>query len=106
MLPISEEKAREAADRVARVLHPDRIILFGSLVWGQPNQDSDIDLLVIVPDSDQPPYRRAREAYRALHGLGVPVDILVATRQEVARAQQVASSLLKQALERGKVLHG
>lgn len=44
----SEEKAREAADRIALALHPDRIVLFGSLAWGEPGQDSDIDLLVIV----------------------------------------------------------
>lgn len=106
MALVSEEKAREAADRIALALHPDRIVLFGSLAWGEPGQDSDIDLLVIVPDSAEPSYRRARAAYRALHGLGVPVDVLVATRKEVARAQTVTSSLLKQAVEQGKVLYG
>ena len=32
-------------------LKPDRIILFGSYAYGEPNEDSDIDLL-ITKDSD------------------------------------------------------
>ncbi|MEJ2598041.1 MAG: nucleotidyltransferase domain-containing protein [Anaerolineales bacterium] len=44
--------------------------------------ESDIDLLVIVPDSDLP--RRQREAcsYDTLWGLTTPVDLLVLTREE------------------------
>ena len=34
---------------------PDQIILFGSHAWGMPGQDSDVDLLVIVPETDERP---------------------------------------------------
>jgi hypothetical protein len=77
-----------------------------SYAYGEPNADSDIDLLVIVPQSDEPRYRRARVAYKALRGLGIPKDILVMTREEVERKKNVVSSLVCQALRQGKVLYG
>jgi predicted nucleotidyltransferase len=43
---------------------PEKIYLFGSHVWGTPDQDSDLDLLVIVSQSKLPPTKRASLAYR------------------------------------------
>jgi uncharacterized protein len=87
-------------------LHPEQIILFGSYAYGEPTEDSDIDLLVIVSQSDEPRYRRSRQAYKVLRGIGIPKDILVITRAEVARKTNVASSLVNQVLRQGKVLYG
>jgi predicted nucleotidyltransferase len=50
---------KEARKRLVQALHPERIILFGSHVWGTPGPDSDLDLLVIVGASDLPPHKRA-----------------------------------------------
>jgi predicted nucleotidyltransferase len=95
-----------ARDRLVKALHPDRIILFGSHVWGEPTLDSDLDFLVIVADSDQPPHKRAQAAYRALMGLGVPCDVLVQTHAETERLSKVATSLTRRVLEQGRVIHG
>jgi uncharacterized protein len=92
--------------RLVDCFKPEQIILFGSYAYGTPNPDSDIDLLVIVPQSDQPRYRRAREAYGVLWGLAVPAEIVVMTRHEVERSKTVKSSLAHQAIHRGKVLYG
>ena len=40
---------REYVRRVAECFQPDRIILFGSYAYGTPNEDSDVDLLVVMP---------------------------------------------------------
>lgn len=96
----------EARRRLVQSLHPERIILFGSHAWGTPGPDSDIDLLVIVAQSDLPPHKRAQEAYRSLFGLGVPCDVIVHTRDEVERLDKVATSLTHKALADGRVLHG
>jgi predicted nucleotidyltransferase len=92
--------------RLVETLHPEQIILFGSYAYGNPNQDSDFDLLVIVSKSDQPQYRRSRVAYSALRGLSAPTDVIVMTRQEVEKKLTVRSSLVKQAVEQGQVLYG
>ncbi|WP_295392685.1 nucleotidyltransferase domain-containing protein [uncultured Thiodictyon sp.] len=103
---ISPELLDEAVRRIVHAVHPEQILLFGSQAWGHPTADSDIDLLVILSTSDQPGYRRAQEVYRSLYGLTLPIEIVVRTRDEVTRAARVATSLERQALDRGRVLHG
>jgi uncharacterized protein len=100
--------ARQAIDRmVRRIVHtfnPDRIILFGSRARGQSAPDSDVDLLVVMPFSGS---RRAqRVAIRtALLDVGWPKDILLATPEETASAPGIPGSIVRTALEEGKVLY-
>ncbi len=101
-----QETTAEARQRLVEALHPERIILFGSQVWGIPNADSDLDFLVIVNDSDLPPHQRAQIAYRSLIGIGIPCDVIVQTRAETERLEQVVTSLTRRALTEGRVIHG
>ena len=48
-----ETMLKEMTQRLVAEFQPRQIYLFGSYAWGQPNKDSDVDLLVVVPDSDQ-----------------------------------------------------
>ena len=96
----------DIVQRLATALKPEQILLFGSYAYGEPNEDSDIDLLVIVSHSDEPGYRRAREAYRALRGVLVPVDVVVMTNEEVRRKRNVRSSLVSQVFREGRLLYG
>ena len=72
MNQLSAELLSEIRRRLVAALKPEQIILFGSYAYGEPTEDSDIDLLVIVAQSDEPRYRRSRSAYRALRGMGIP----------------------------------
>ena len=86
-------------------LSPERILLFGSHAWGIPNDDSDVDFLVIVAESDLPTYKRARLGYRALRGIRMPKDILVLTKAEFEQQARLSCSLPRRALESGKILY-
>ena len=66
---------------------------------------SDI-CLVIVSKSDEPPLQRARRARRCLRGVGVPLDILVKTRDEFDYFRPVVASLEHRVAEEGEVLYG
>ena len=44
---------RRFARQVAERFHPDKIILFGSYAYGTPHQDSDVDILVVMPCRNQ-----------------------------------------------------
>ena len=100
------EAIAKITKRISEVLKPDKIFLFGSHAWGKPTADSDIDLFVIVRDSDQPSYRRSREVYRSLRGIREPVEVVVRTTDEVEKSKFVATSLTKKVLEQGKLLYG
>jgi predicted nucleotidyltransferase len=91
--------------RLVAEFEPEEVLLFGSWAWGQPDASSDVDLLVVVTASDEAPVRRARRAYRCLNGIGVPVDVLVKTRDEVERFRDVKASLEHKIFEEGKVLY-
>ena len=67
---ISDETLHEITRRISERINPEKIILFGSRVWGVPEEASDIDLCIIVGESDQPQYRRAQAVYESLRGIG------------------------------------
>jgi predicted nucleotidyltransferase len=106
MKTLSTDLLEEITQRLVAEFQPDQIILFGSHAWGAPHEDSDVDLLVIVPESNEPPVQRAQRAHCCLSGLNVPKDVLVKTRAEVERYRHVHASLTGQILEEGRVLYG
>lgn len=96
----------ELTCRLAKEFQPEQVWLFGSHAWGQPDDGSDIDLLVVVPDSDETPVRRAQRAHRCLSGLDVATDIIVKTRAEFERFRNVRASLEAQIQRRGRLIYG
>ena len=106
-MPLADRKTLDqAVRRLVVEFNPDRIILFGSHAWGEPDGDSDLDLLVIVPGSNERPIERARRARRCLRGIGVPLDVLVKTREEYEYFRPVVASLEHRIAEQGEVLYG
>lgn len=96
----------EMIRRLVAEFQPHQIYLFGSHAWGQPHEDSDVDLLVIVTESNQSPLERGLAARRCLRDLRVPKDILVQTQAEVDWASRVYASLESEILEKGVRLYG
>ena len=48
---VSRRAIRKFSDEVARRFKPQKIILFGSYAYGSPTPDSDVDLLVVMPQT-------------------------------------------------------
>ena len=96
----------EITKRLVQGLHPEKIILFGSHAYGKPTKESDIDLCVVVSDSKEPRYRRARKAYRYLRGLTAPIELIVLTSKEFHQGTIVTTSLINRIIHGGKVLYG
>lgn len=90
--------------RIRNAIHPLRIILFGSAARGGMTEDSDLDILIIVPDGTHR-RRASREAFRALRGIGTAKDIIVVTDKDVANYSDNPSLILKPALEEGMELY-
>lgn len=97
---------KEMVKRLVDEFNPETIYLFGSHAWGQPAEDSDVDLLVIVRTSRQKPIQRAARAQRSLRGIKMPIDVLVKTRREFQRYVSVTASLEAQITRKGKLLYG
>ncbi len=91
--------------RILSVVKPYRIVLFGSAVRGQLTPDSDLDLLVIVPG---PVHRRQieQQIYINLRGLRIPVDVVVATEEDLKNYGDRVGTIYRPALREGKVVYG
>lgn len=67
---------------IVELVHPLRIILFGSRARNEAKSDSDIDLLIVMPEGT---HRRkaAQYLYRNIRGIKVPYDLIVATPRDL-----------------------
>ena len=105
------EKARKTIHFVTSKLkasyNPEKIILFGSYAWGLPDEDSDIDLLVIK-ETKEKPHDRIVNAARIISPLrrGYAVDIFVITPEELQSRLDIGDQFLKEIISRGEILYG
>lgn len=83
---------------------PEKIYLFGSYAYGTPTKDSDIDILVIKESSTPRPVRHS-EAGKYFYRIGVPLDMLVFTPDEVEVEKKRSHSFIHDVLRKGKVLY-
>lgn len=100
----SKQTLQEVTRRIVRVAQPSRLLLFGSAASGRMTKDSDLDILVVVQG---PVHRRkmAQEIYRSLRGVGIAVDVVVATEEDLQNYGQRAGTILKPALRDGRVIY-
>lgn len=72
--------------QIVDCFHPQQVILFGSYAYGQPTEDSDVDLLVLV-DTQEPPIHVAAQISAAVDH-PFPLDIVVRTPADFTAAVQ------------------
>jgi len=94
----------EMVKRIVAVARPRRIILFGSAARGDMEEDSDLDVLVIVPDGVSR-LRTAQELHLNFFGLGVGVDVVVATEKDLEEHGDNSSLVYYPALREGKEIY-
>lgn len=95
----------EAKNRLIKAYDPLEIYLFGSYAWGQPDQDSDLDLVVVVDQSDEKSYKRPIRGYDALMSMRVPNDIIIYTKQEWNELALNRTTLAYKIKNQGKKLY-
>ena len=96
--------ADEVKRRILQTVQPQRVLLFGSAARGEMTPDSDLDVLVIVPG---PVHRRQIEQhiYASLRGLHFPIDVIVATEEDIEKYGDRIGTIYRPALREGKVLY-
>ena len=90
--------------RIVAIANPVRIILFGSHAYGTPDENSDIDLLVIE-DEVASKRRESVRLWELLADIPIAKDIIVASRSEYDFYRGQAGSVYRTADEKGIVLY-
>jgi uncharacterized protein len=102
---ITPEIIAEVQKRLVAVYDPVAIYLFGSYAWGHPDEESDLDLLVVVRTSDEKSHRRCIAGLHALWGLNIAKDLLVYTQDEFDARVSDPTTLVYKVKNKGKVLY-
>lgn len=100
---IEMQKVYELCDQVVQHFHPQKVILFGSYAYGTPTEDSDVDMLVIIPFE-------GRSAKKAVEILLVtnprfPIDLLVRTPDQIKTRLELGDFFIKEITQKGRILY-
>jgi hypothetical protein len=97
------------ASGIAAAIPEVQVRLFGSRARGTARPDSDVDLLITVPDHWLAGRDRVRELgalWRQYSSHRLPLDLLLYSESEVSQRQQYRSAVATQAYQEGILLHG
>jgi predicted nucleotidyltransferase len=91
---------------------PYKIILFGSYANGNPNEDSDIDLMVILDNNDvSKTYEERLNKKVWIRSLvleinrKIPLDILVYSKAELKKIKEYGNYFIDEVERTGKVIY-
>ncbi len=100
---VTEEAIRNFADEIARRYAPEKIILFGSYARGTANEDSDVDMLVIMDFEGRE--RQLVSDIRSKIRSHFPLDLLVRRAPDIAWRIKEDDFFLQEIMEQGKILY-
>jgi predicted nucleotidyltransferase len=100
---IKRSQIRAFSNAIAREFRPRKIVLFGSYAYGKPTEDSDLDVLVIMPFNR----KRGRKSLEIRQRIPAdfPLDLLVRTPEFVARRLRWGDCFMQEMLAKGEVLY-
>ncbi len=91
---------------------PERIILFGSYAYGTPNNDSDLDILVVTQDEFVPTTNKEKmQIHHKYNPLikefrkFIPIDLIVYTKTMFDKFKETKSQFSLEITQKGKILY-
>lgn len=103
-LPVTDKILAEIVRRIIEKFDPEQIILFGSYAYGEPHQDSDVDLFVVM-ESTVSRAERSVAVSELILPRPFPLDIIVYTPEEVAQALAKNNYFIQEILTQGRILY-
>jgi len=96
----------EIVEKIATAYKPLKIILFGSYAYGEPDQDSDIDMF-IIKETDERPIERWVNVCRIVSDRTrrIPFEPLVITQKELEERIRRGDQFIDEILTKGEVLY-
>ena len=100
---VEMKRIKDLTSQIAREFNPERIILFGSHAYGQPGNDSDVDILVVLPFKGKS-VRKAIEIRNRVNA-EMPLDLIVRTPEQLAERLAQNDWFMREIVERGCTLY-
>jgi predicted nucleotidyltransferase len=106
MQKLTTELLDKITKRLVESIHPERIYLFGSHAAGNADDDSDVDLLAVIPDTNRSTREIAVEGRSSLSDFLVPFDLIVCTKSQFDRYVDVKNTIMNEVLCDGRLVYG
>ena len=100
---VTMDRIEEFGRRIGREFGAERVIVFGSYARGAVTDDSDVDLLVIIPFEGRSVDKSVEIRMKLRPQF--PVDLLVRTPEKVRERMEMGDGFMREILEEGKVLY-
>jgi len=100
---VAMNRIEEFGQRIGREFNAERVILFGSYARGAVTDDSDVDLLVIIPFEGRSVDKSVKIRMKLRPQF--PVDLLVRTPENVRQRIEMGDGFMREIVEEGKVLY-
>ncbi len=100
---ITAAQIQRVSDEIARKFQPEHIILFGSYAYGTPTQDSDVDLLVVMPFEGRAT-RKSIEIQTAVP-IRFPVDLIAITPHRLEERIEMGDYFFQEITQKGRDLY-
>lgn len=96
----------EIVEKLKREYKPQRIILFGSYAYGNPTEDSVINLL-ILKNTDERRVDRLAQVKRIIYNPNckIPVSLLVYSPEELEERLRKGDEFIKEIIQKGTILY-
>ena len=104
IMELDSKTSNNLVSRITKAVRPLKIILFGSAARAELRPDSDIDVLVVMPNGVHR-RRTAQDIYSNLIGFDYSVDVVVATESDLDKYGNNFSLVYYPALREGKVIY-
>jgi uncharacterized protein len=91
-------------DAIADAFKPSKIILFGSYACGRPSEDSDVDVMVVMPAGRKATLDTAVKIRLAVPA-SFPVDVFVRGEREFDRRLRDRDLFTEQITKKGRVMY-
>jgi predicted nucleotidyltransferase len=104
---ITQEIVDKVKERLIKLYNPVEIYLFGSYAWGKPDEESDLDLLIIVESCDpKDRYTAMAAGHKALLDLrNLGKDILILTKKEFDELSHDHTRMFYRIKHKGKKIY-
>jgi predicted nucleotidyltransferase len=102
---IQRQDIKKWCEIVACEFRPEQIILFGSYAHGVPTEDSDVDVLVVMPLARGRRDVQQAAAIRERVPASFPMDVIVRSPQQIARRLAHGDSFIAGVLRYGQMMY-
>ena len=110
-MTLNENLKHEIIERL-KSIQPEKVILFGSYVYGEPNKDSDVDLLVVTQEDIIPQSFKEKTAIylrvaRTIQDIEekMPIDLIVHTKKMHEKFLALNSMFCRKIVRDGVILY-